>query len=524
MRILVSDDISESALGVFSGTGWSVQKRTGLKSEELAAIIAEYDALLVRSATKVTRELLTCASKLRVVGRAGMGVDNIDVEAATVKGVVVMNTPGANTISTAEHAMALLLAAAKHVTQAAASMKAGRWDKKSFVNMELRGKTLGIIGLGRIGQEVARRAAAFEMRLMAYDPFVSESVARSLHAHLAPLDQLLAESDFVSLHATLTAESRNLIDATALGRMKPGAVLINCARGDLVDEDAVLEALESKRIACAALDVFKKEPLTDYRLASHPNVIPTPHLAASTSEAQELVGVEIARQIYDYLKDGIVRNAVNVSAIPVEDRTVVEPFLTLGGRLGAFAAQITQGRMEEVEIEYHGDALHKYANTISSHVLRGLLGTIIENVNEVNALHIARSRGIRLREEFSPAASPYPSLIGVRLRTDETQTHLEGTAFNHRLCRLVSCDGLPLDIHLGGGMLFIRNRDVPGVIGQLGTALGGHTINIGQMSLSRNSETHLAMAVLSVDGEVGTEVVEELRRITAVEYARYVEV
>lgn len=523
VNILVSDEISDSALEVFAGTGWSVLKRTGLKPEDLSEIVGEYDALLVRSATKVTRELLARATRLRVVGRAGMGVDNIDVDAATEKGVVVMNTPGANTVSTAEHALAMLLAAAKRIAEAAASMKAGKWEKKKFLNTELKGKTLGIVGLGRIGQEVAKRAGGFEVQVQAYDPFVSESVARGVHAKLVSFEQLLSTSDFISLHATLTHESKHLINSSALAKMKPAAVLVNCARGELVDEEALIEALDQGRLSCAALDVFSKEPPTDFRLASHPKVVSTPHLAASTSEAQELVGIEIARQVHDYLKDGIVRNSVNVSSIPPEDRAAIEPFLALGRRLGSFASQITQGRVAEVEIEYHGESLHKYAQTIAARILQGLLDAIIENVNEVNALHLARTREIKVKETFAGSSTPYPSSLGIRLITDQAETHLEGSALNHRLCRLVACDGLPLDIQLGGGMLFLRNRDIPGVVGQLGTVLGSHGVNIGQMSLSRHEENHRAVAVLSVDGHVGREVVEEIRKIPAVEFVRYVE-
>ncbi len=533
-KIVVADRISEHGLALLRETGWPIVVPP---AAELARQLADAAGLIVRSATHVNSELLEKAAALRVVGRAGVGVDNIDVEAATRRGVLVMNTPGGNAVSVAEHALALLLALARSVPQLAAATRAGRWEKSGAQGIEVRGKTLGLIGLGRVGGEVARRARAMEMRVVACDPFLSENAARDAGAELVTLDDLLARADFISLHTALSPTTERIINAVALGKMKRGARLINTARGELVDEAALAEALRTGHLAGAALDVFVVEPPRDSPLLALPNVIATPHVAGSTEEAQEEVGTLIAQQVRDYLAEGTLRNAVNLPALSAEQYSRVRPYLVLGERLGSLVAQVAAGSVGRVRIAYAGEPAEIGTHVVRNAVLAGILNTALEEkVNLVNAAGVAAARGLaveehtRRREQGFPNTIEVTSLPGGGGRT----LSVEGTVLWGSTPRILSIDGMPLEAPLEGTILFTRNRDVPGVIGQMGTVLGSLGINIATFDLGRapqgpevsgaKSEERVpeALALIGLDGAVPDSILQPIRGIAAVIEARIV--
>jgi D-3-phosphoglycerate dehydrogenase len=521
VKIIVADDLPSSALDLLRTEGWTLDARSGRPLAELIADIADADAIVVRSATKVTADLIAAAPKLRAIARAGTGVDNVDVSAASERGIVVMNAPGANSISVAELTMALVLALARKISAADASMKQGKWDKKTFLGEELRGKVLGLAGLGRIGQEVARRARAFEMTVIAYDPFINANLARDLRIELVSLDELCQRANYLSLHMPSTAETRHTFDATRLKACRKGLRIINTARGELIDERALADAIEAGHIGGAALDVFQKEPTTDHRLQMLPQVIATPHIAASTREGQELVGVETATALRDFLKTGVIRNAVNFPALAPEEFEKLKPFAEVARRLGSLLGQMGAAPIEAVSIRYYG-ALSGASNPlIVSSVLEGLLGSVLSTpVTPVNARAIAAERGIDVTESQSARTREYTSLLSVRLRTQEGERWVEGTVV-HGDPHLILLNGVKVDASLDGSMMLMTNNDTPGVVGAVGTILGRHNVNIAKFALGRNERC--AVGVLTVDDEKGNalskEIMAEIRAVPSIERA-----
>jgi D-3-phosphoglycerate dehydrogenase / 2-oxoglutarate reductase len=525
MKIVVADKISERGVALLKETGWDVVSSTAIS---LPSELANAEGLIVRSATKATAVLLEQAPKLRVIGRAGVGVDNVDVDAATRRGILVMNTPGGNAVSVAEHTIALMLGLARAVPQANASTQAGKWEKSAFSGTEMRGKTLGLIGLGRVGMEVARRARALEMKVLAYDPYVTPAAAREVEVELVPLDELLAQSDVVSLHTALTANTEKMLDAAALAKMKKGARLINCARGELIDEAALAEALKSGKISGAALDTFAQEPPKSSPLIGLPNVIATPHIAGSTAEAQEEVGTAIAVQVRDYLADGVIRNAVNMPALSPDQYRRLKPYLELGERLGAFIAQASaspSNRFSQVQIRYAGEPAEIGSHVIRSAIVAGLLNAATgDEVNLVNATAEASARGISVNETTRRRERGFPNTIEVGVSDGSREFALEGTVGQDGSPRIVALDGMGLEAPLEGTMLLSRNVDVPGVIGNIGTALGQLGVNIATFALGRRSPGGggEALALVGLDGEISASIVQEIRAVPSVTDVRLV--
>ncbi len=525
VKIVIADDLPASAVDLLRAEGWDVDARAGRPPDQLREDLADADALVVRSATKVTAAGIDAASRLKVIARAGTGVDNVDVAAASARGIVVMNAPGANSTSVAELAVGLMLALARHLPAADAAMKQGRWEKKKFLGEELRDKTLGRAGLGRIGQEVARRARAFGMRVVAHDPFISAQVARDLGVELVPIDDLFASADYVSLHLPSTPATRNFLNASRLARAKAGIRIVNTARGDLIDETALADAIESGHVAGAALDVFEVEPPPDPRLQTLPQVIATPHIAASTREAQELVGVETATALRDFLRDGIIRNAVNFPSLSVEEFVRLQPFLTLGERLGAMLAQMNEGRIDRLGVRYYGELANRENDLIVNAVLVGLFRPILSSgVSPVNARRVAADRGLEIVESHSTRPRNYTTLMSVKLHTDQGDHWVEGAVFDRTAPRLVLVDGVPVEAPLEGTMLVICNNDQPGVIGDVGTILGRQGVNIANFALGRDGTR--AIGVVNVDEVVALpeRVLNEIRQIPAVRSALIVRV
>jgi D-3-phosphoglycerate dehydrogenase len=514
VKIVVADDLPASAIELLRAEGWEVDARSGRTAPELAADLADADALVVRSATKVTANLIASAPRLRAIARAGTGVDNVDVDAASARGIVVMNAPGANSISVAELAMAHLLALARKIPAADASMKAGKWDKKSFLGEEVRGKVLGLVGLGRIGQEVAKRARAFEMTVLAHDPFISAQIARDLAVELVSLDDVCARADFLSLHLPSTPQTKHTFNAERIARCKKGIRIINTARGDLIDEAALIEALKSGQVGGAALDVFEHEPTTDHTLQMLPQVIATPHIAASTREGQELVGVETATALRDFLKSGLIRNAVNFPSVLPEEYQRLQPYVVLAQRLGRLLGHMGDDRIEGVSVRYYGELARDSNPLLLSALLDGLFGVILsEPVTLVNARSVAAARGIEITESQSSRARTYASLISVKLETDAGERWVEGTVVRGEP-RLVLLNGVAIDAPIEGTMLLLMNNDQPGVIGSVGTILGRHRVNIASFALGRIPGGS-AVGVVNVDDPksegVSKEIVDEIR-------------
>ncbi len=523
-RVLVADDLSADGIRIMRKAGLEVDVKVGLGRDELEAVIADYDALAVRSATKVDARLLEKAVRLKVVGRAGVGVDNVDVVAATRRGVVVMNTPGGSSTTVAELTLAHMLALARHVAQATASVKAGKWEKKRFQGHELAGKTLGVVGIGNIGSIVVNRCLAMRMHVIAYDPFISVEGAAKLGVAPVTLGQLWREADVVSLHVPLTEQTRNLVDAATLAKMKPGALLVNCARGGLVDEHALAEALASRRLGGAALDVFEKEPPpADHPLLKLDNFICTPHLGASTEEAQAAVAVAIADQLAAYFTRGEVKNAVNLAAIPRELLESVAPYLELAEKLGLLAAQIAPPSIREVHLELAGELSHAPHRAIAAQVLKGLLRHVTDQpVNEVSAPVIAKERGLVLREDLNPEARDYVSELTVTLRDGGSEATVAGTVFGKRELRVVRVNQFQLEAVPEGDIIMCENDDAPGVVGAIGTALGAAGVNIARIVLSRDPERRSAFSLINVDSAPAPEVLESLRHLQHVRTVRQI--
>jgi D-3-phosphoglycerate dehydrogenase len=524
MHIVVADQLPASAVALLSKVpGWTVDARAGRGPEALASDLARADALVVRSATKVHAKLLEAAPQLRVIARAGTGVDNVDLAAATARGILVINAPGANSVSVAEHAMALMLSLARAVPAADAAMKRGVWDKKSLLGAELRGKTLGLVGLGRIGQEVAARARAFGMEIVAHDPFISDRVAEGLGIELLSLDALCSRADYISLHVPATSETRGLLDAERLRSCKRGVRIVNTARGELIDTAALADAIESGHVGGAGIDVFEIEPPPDWRLARLPQVVATPHIAASTSEAQEQVGIETIAGVRDFLLDGTVRNAVNFPAISADEMTQLRPYLALADRMGALVAQLADGRTRALGVRHYGPLVSAHGELIVSSAVAGMLRPMLSSaVTFVNARDVASQRGIEIIESRSSRPRNFANLISIKLHTNTGERWLEGTVFEPGRPRLTLLDGVDLEAPLEGTLLIVHNEDKPGVIGEVGTILGRHGINIASFTLGRDAQG--ATGVVNLDSGAGDErlaaAVREIRNADAVRDAR----
>jgi D-3-phosphoglycerate dehydrogenase len=514
MKVLVSDKISDKGVEILKKAGLDVDVKTGMKPDELKACIGEYHGLVIRSATKVTAEIIEAAKNLKVIGRAGSGLDNVDKAAASKKGIVVMNTPGGNTITTAEHSIAMLFSLARMVPQATASMKAGQWEKKKFMGVELFNKTLGIVGLGNIGNQVAKKAQGLEMVVIAYDPFLSDDRAKALGIEKVSLDKLFSRADFITIHTPLTPETKNLINSETIKKMKNEVRIINCARGGIINEKDLYEALKSGKVAGAALDVFEKEPPEDFSLIGLDNVICTPHLGAATEEAQENVAIAVAEQIADYLVRGTIRNAVNFPSIPADQVARLQPYLNLAEKLGSFAAQVFEGAITGVTIEYMGDAAELNTAPVTIAALKGLLTPILEEtVNFVNAPFIAKERGIEVKETKSAGAGDYQSMIALRIKAKDKERYFAGTLFSKKDPRIVQIDNFAVEIVPEGIMLFIYNVDKPGVIGNLGSFFGKNNINIARMHFGRESVGGTAISVMSIDSPVTARQLDEIKKM-----------
>lgn len=519
-KVLISDSLSPAAVAIFRDRGVEVDVKTDLKPEELKAIIGQYDGLAIRSATKVTKEVLAAATNLKVVGRAGIGVDNVDVPAATQRGVVVMNTPFGNSITTAEHAIAMMFALARQLPDANASTHAGKWEKSRFMGVELFGKTLGLIGCGNIGSIVADRGIGLKMKVIAYDPFLSPERALDLGVEKVELDGLFQRADFLTLHTPLTDQTRNIIDAAAIAKMKPGVRIINCARGGLIVEEDLLAALKSGHVAGAALDVFAVEPAKDSAFFGLPNVVCTPHLGAATSEAQENVALQVAEQISDFLLSGAVTNALNMPSVTAEEAPKLKPYLALVEQLGSFAGQITETRLKAVNITYEGDVAQLNTRPITSVILAGLLRPLLDSVNMVSAPVVAREYDIDVSETKRETCEDYHTLVRLTVTTERQTRSIAGSLFAGTKPRIVELEGISLEAEVARNMLFVRNEDKPGFIGRLGTVLGDAGINIANFNLGRRPEGGSALALVSVDSPVAEEIVKTVLGLPSVVQAK----
>nr|WP_321394132.1 phosphoglycerate dehydrogenase [Emcibacter sp.] len=511
VKVLISDKLSPLAKEIFEKRGIQADQIVGMTPEELIAKIPEYDGLAIRSATKVTPEVLAAAKNLKVVGRAGIGVDNVDVKAATGNGVVVMNTPFGNSITTAEHAIAMMFAVAREIPQANESTHAGKWEKSKFMGVELTSKTLGVIGCGNIGAIAADRALGLKMKVVAFDPFLSVERAEEIGVEKVELDELLNRADFITLHTPLTDSTRGILGKEAFAKMKDGVRIINCARGGLIDEAALKDALDSGKVAGAALDVFAEEPAKENPLFGNDKVVATPHLGASTTEAQVNVAVQVAEQMADYLLDGAVTNALNMPSVTAEEAVRLNPYMKLAGELGSFAGQLTENALQKIHIEYQGDVTQLNIRPLTAIVVEGLLQPLMDSVNMVNAMAIAKERDIEIIESKNEGEGDYHTMIRVSVTTDKQTRSVAGTLFADRRPRIVEVKDIRLEAELSKEMLYVTNEDMPGFIGALGTVLGDAGLNIATFSLGRKAEGGEAIALVSIDQQATDEVLEKVQ-------------
>ncbi len=516
-KVLVTDPISDMGLQqLHDAPDVTVDKKIGLSEEELISIIADYDALLVRSQTKVTASVMEAGKRLKVIGRAGVGVDNIELEAATKRGIVVINAPDGNTITTCEHTFAMMMALARHIPQAYKKTTAGVWDRKSFVGVELSNKTLGIIGMGRIGSEVAKRAKAFGMDIIGYDPFLSEERAEKLGVKLASVDEIVEQADFITVHVPLTNETRHMISRVQFERMKKGMRIINCARGGIIDEMALIEAIDQGIVAGAAFDVFEEEPpRPDHPFLSHPKIIVTPHLGASTIEAQENVAIDVSEQVLRILRNEPYKNAVNMPHVPADVLNKLRPYFQLGERLGRFLVQIAEGAVREIVISYSGELADVDTTPLTRYIVQGVLSHHLgaEHVNIVNSMHLAKMRDINVVIQTSSAAKGFTNLVTLTLKTKQEERSVSGTLLNGYGARIVQVDHYPVDIVPEGNFLLVSHTDKPGIIGRVGTLLGSNDVNIATMQVGRRVIGGDAIMVLSVDKQAPKEVLAELGKL-----------
>ncbi len=514
MKVLVSDNLSPKGVNILKKAGFQVTIKTGMKPEELKKEIKKYDALVIRSATKVTADIISAAKNLKVIGRAGSGLDNVDQAAATKNGIVVMNTPGGNTVTTAEHTMSLLFSMSRMIPQATASMKQGKWEKKKFMGVEMYNKTLGIIGLGNIGSHVAKMAQGIGMHVHAYDPFLSEEKARTLGVKAVSLDKLIKIADFITIHAPLTKETKYLINAKRIAQMKDGVRIVSSARGGIVDEKALCSALKSGKVAAAALDVFEKEPPGLCPILEFDSVVATPHLGAATTEAQENVAIAVAEQIVDYLKSGTIRNAVNFPSVSADILPQIEPYINLADRMGGFASQHLAGGIDEIIIEYRGGVSKLFLEPIRIAVIKGVLAPVLlETVNFINAPVIAKERGIKVKEITTADAGNYHSMLVVKLKAGTKTNTVSGVLHGKQDPRIVGMDGFAVEVVPEGEMLVIINKDKPGVIGDIGSLLGKAKINIARMQFGREKRGGKAISVVSIDASASKTILSSIKKL-----------
>lgn len=515
VKILICDDLAEEGLGLFKNEpNFQVVIKTKLSIADLKKEIADADACVVRSGTQLTKEVIEAAACLKAIGRAGVGLDNVDVEAASKKGIVVINTPGGNTISAAEHTFCLLMSLARFIPIANDSLKKGEWERKKFTGVQLYEKTLGIMGLGRIGTEVARRAQGFGMKVIAYDPFLRVEKANEIGVEVVTVDELLKRSDFVTLHMPLSADNKYVLGRSELEKMKKGARVINCARGGLVDEKALAELIQAGRIAGAALDVFEAEPPKNSPVIGLPQVIVTPHLGASTEEAQIAVAVDVVQSLIDFFNGKGMRNAVNVPVVDPEVLLELKPYLRLAEKIGLLVAQLIEGQIQQLDIQYLGQTAERETTPVTVAVIKGLLTPILaESVNFVNASVLARERGIKITESKSSTATKFSNLIQVDVKTDRKRTSVAGTVFAREDIRIVMIDNFDVEMQAEGTLLMISNRDVPGIVGQIGTFLGSHQVNIAGMTLGRDVPGGQAKTVLKIDSPISEILLQEIKKI-----------
>jgi D-3-phosphoglycerate dehydrogenase / 2-oxoglutarate reductase len=519
-RVLISDKLSPAAVAIFKERGVEVDVKPGLDKDELAKIIGDYDGLAIRSATKVTAKLLERATNLKVVGRAGIGVDNVDIPAATARGVIVMNTPFGNSITTAEHAVALMFALARQIPAADASTQAGKWEKNRFMGVEITGKVLGIIGCGNIGSIVATRGIGLKMRVIAYDPFLNEERAAELGVEKVDLDDLLKRADFITLHTPMTAQTKNILSAENIAKTKKGVRIINCARGGLVDEVALRAALNSGHVAGAAFDVFVEEPATSNPLFGHPNIVATPHLGASTNEAQENVALQVAEQMSDYLMRGAISNAVNFPSITAEEAPRLKPFILLAERLGSFAGQLTEAPISKVTITYEGAVAGLKTKALTSAAVAGLLRPLLADINVVSAPSVAAQRGVVIEEITRAAQSDYESFITLSVTTPEMERAVGGTVFHDGKPRVLSIKGIKVDAEFTPSMIYVTNEDKPGFIGRFASLLGEAGVNIATFALGRDREGGSAIALVEIDGAPPDGLLAKVVKIAGVKQAK----
>lgn len=521
-RVLISDALSPAAVQIFKDRGIEVdfQPNLGKDKDKLAEIIGDYDGLAIRSASKVTPKILANAKKLKVVGRAGIGVDNVDIPAATAKGVIVMNTPFGNSITTAEHAIAMMFALAREIPAADASTQAGKWEKNRFMGVELTAKTLGIIGCGNIGSIVADRALGLKMKVVAYDPFLSPERALDIGVEKVELDDLLARADVITLHTPLTEKTKNVLSAEAIAKTKKGVRIVNCARGGLVDEAALAEALKSGHVAGAAFDVFITEPATENPLFGLPNVICTPHLGASTSEAQENVALQVAEQMSDYLLRGAISNAVNFPSITAEEAPKLKPFIELAEKLGSFAGQLTETDIKTIRITYDGAVAGLKIKALTSAAVAGLLRPALADINVVSAPSVAKERGIVIEETTRDVAGDYESLVTLTVVTEEMERSVAGTVFADGRPRIIDIKGIKVDAEFAPSMIYVTNEDKPGFVGRFASLLGDAGINIATFALGRDHQGGDAIALVEVDGPVPAELLAKVQQLPSVKQAR----
>ena len=521
-RVLISDALSPAAIAIFKERGVEVdfQPDLGKDKDKLAAIIGDYDGLAIRSATKVTAKILEHATRLKVIGRAGIGVDNVDIPAATQKGVIVMNTPFGNSITTAEHAIAMMFALARQIPSADTSTQAGKWEKNRFMGVEITAKTLGIIGCGNIGAIVADRAIGLHMRVIAFDPFLSPERALDLGVEKVELEELLARADIITLHTPLTAQTKNILAADSLARTKKGVRIINCARGGLVDEHALRALLDTGHIAGAAFDVFAEEPATANILFGHPNVVCTPHLGAATTEAQENVALQVAEQMSDYLMRGAISNAVNFPSITAEEAPKLRPFIALAEKLGSFAGQLTDSGLKEIRITYQGDVASLKIKALTASAIAGVLRPALQDVNVVSAPVVAKERGIVIEETVREEEGDYESLITLEVVTDELSRSVSGTVFHDGKPRIVDIKGIKVDAEFGPSMIYVTNEDKPGFIGRFASLLGNAGVNIATFALGRDAEGGSAIALVEIDGATPPHILQGVQRLPGVKQAR----
>jgi len=521
-RVLISDKLSPSAVQIFRDRGLEVdfEPDLGKDKDKLAEIIGRYDGLAIRSATKATEKIIAAADNLKVIGRAGIGVDNIDLPAATARGIVVMNTPFGNSITTAEHAIGMMFAVARQLPAADASTQAGKWEKSRFMGVELTAKTLGVIGCGNIGSIVVDRALGLRMRVIAFDPFLSPERASDLGIEKVDLDTLFRRSDFITLHTPLTDKTRNIIDAKAIEKMRDGVRIINCARGGLVDEEALRAALDSGKVAGAGIDVFSSEPATENVLFGAPNVVCTPHLGASTSEAQENVALQVAEQMSDYLLHGAVTNALNMPSISAEEAPRLTPFVKLAEQLGLFAGQLTESGLKGVRLEYAGAVADLNTRALTAAALSGVLQPLLQTVNMVSAPTMARERGMHVEEVRREQQGAYEAYMRLTVITERQERSVAGTVFSDGKPRVIQIKGINLEAELGHSMLYITNEDKPGFIGRLGTMLGESEVNIATFNLGRHEQGSDAIALLEVDGDIDAALLAKIQTIPGVVQAK----